>query len=132
MARAAPPKQYGCGMLIAIIAAVLFIGSLFSSDPPRTPSQPRAGSVGTQVELRIASGSIVVSVSEQAYDEFQTLAIAEDLIGIAQLVADGVAFTVPSGTAALVIDRGFEKRRVRILEGEHAGRTGWVTSTLAQ
>ena len=89
-------------------------------------------SIGDEVSLVVDSGKVVVCVDEAAYKRFTQLAVADDVLGVAGLVASGRAFAVESGTRARVIGRGFERREVRILSGEHAGRSGWVTSSITR
>lgn len=54
--------------------------------------------------------------------------IAKDSIGILNLVNAKLAFIVQSGTKARIIDKGFLTSEVRILEGNHFGRSGFLPS----
>jgi hypothetical protein len=98
------------------------------SDPPADS----ASDVGADVVLRVSSGDVVLGVDELAYGEFIKLALAKDYLGMGQMEGAGKLFRVPSGTKARVVDSGFEKRQVRIMEGSSFGRSGWVTSTVVQ
>jgi len=68
-----------------------------------------------------------VAVSEQAYDELTDVAVAEDIIGFSQMSLEGKLFLIEKNTRVLVIDRTFFRSKVRILEGEYFGRSGWVS-----
>lgn len=127
-------KNFGCGTLIVLVLGIGFVASLFGDRGSSTPPSRSTGQsvVGSDVVLRVSSGDVVVSVSEDAYAEFLKLAVAEDYLGMAGMEAAGRLFRVPSGTRACVIGTGFEKREVRIKEGAHSGRSGWVTHSLVQ
>jgi len=100
------------------------------SPPTLERSEQEVRAIGSIARVVVRSGVVVVAVDEAAYKRFATLAYANDTLGIADLVLQGQAFTVSSGTRVKVIDRGFERREVRIIEGESFGRSGWVTHTL--
>jgi hypothetical protein len=51
---------------------------------------------------------------------------ARDKEGFIQLTLKGKVFWVPDLTSVRVIDSGFFKVKVRILEGDHYGQSGWV------
>jgi hypothetical protein len=127
-------RNIGCGTLIVAVLGVGFLISLFDDRDSSVPSSRSAtqSAVGADVVLRVSSGDVVVSVSEDAYAEFLKLAIAEDYLGMARMEAAGRLFRVPSGTKARVIGTGLEKREIRITEGSHFGRAGWVTHSLVQ
>ena len=74
------------------------------------------------------SGAVAVATSESAATEFGKLAVANDTTGISQMVLAGQLFMAPQGTRVRVIERGFGRKRVRVLDGELAGRDGWVPS----
>lgn len=67
-----------------------------------------------------------MAVSEQALEELIKAFVAKDKYGQAELMIQGKWFPVENNTKVLVIDRSFARRKVRILEGKHKGRAGWV------
>ena len=67
-----------------------------------------------------------VAVSIDVYDEAIHMGTIKDNLGIAILIATGLLFTVNSGTEVLVIDSINNAKKVRILEGEYLGASGWV------
>jgi hypothetical protein len=65
-----------------------------------------------------------------AWDEMIAGQNARDTAGLMQLVRAGRAFVVDGGTRAKLLEVGVFSRRVRILEGPHAGKAGWVQEEL--
>jgi hypothetical protein len=118
-----------CGVSLAGLVFVANISGPTTSENSRSSS---GASVGDEVRLVVGSGQVVVCVDEDAYRELTKLAVADDMLGIGELVASGRAFAVESGTKASVIETGFERRRVRVLEGRHFGKAGWVTKSLVE
>lgn len=108
-------------VFVLILIFLSSVGSNISNEVPRV-------SVGEAGILRLPSSSddIIVSVSEVALERFIKASIANDRLGVAQMVLNGEGFLVQSGTKILVIDSTTFQRKVRILEGEHFGRSGWV------
>lgn len=51
---------------------------------------------------------------------------AGDGAGIVELVRRGRALLVSNGTKVLVIDTAVFVRQVRVLDGDQAGRAGWI------
>lgn len=70
---------------------------------------------------------VLIAVDEQSYEALGKAFLAEDWLGIQQLLMQNSIFSVPRNTKVLVIDSGFGKRKVRILEGEYSGQAGWIT-----
>ncbi len=101
-----------------LVAMLIVIGSSVSC---------QSYSVGDNVRI-YESGltTITVAVDGSAWDDLNEAFAAEDYIGLAALLASGRTFTVQNGTRALVLDKGFTKTKVRVLEGANAGRTGYV------
>lgn len=90
---------------------------------PDARGDPNVWHVKSEVE------SVFVAVSEEVHDRFMQLAGANDRHGVAQLAVAGQVFMIPGGTKVRVIqDKGWLPAlfEVRVLEGEHAGRSGWV------
>lgn len=69
-----------------------------------------------------------VAVNEQAYDELTDAAVAKDEMGFALMRLNGKLFLIEKKTKVLVINRTFFRSKVRILEGEYLGRSGWVAT----
>jgi hypothetical protein len=73
-------------------------------------------------------GEVPVAATVAAFEALSHAAIANDKVGIAQLMLAGAVWSVPSGTQVLVIDMGMYRRQVRFESGEFVGQTGWVSS----
>jgi hypothetical protein len=83
--------------------------------------------VGSKARLHVDDKeAIPVAASEQSFDRLTKASVAEDTLGIAELAVSGMMFEVPNDTRVLVIDEGFLRTQIRVLEGDHFGRTGWV------
>ena len=72
------------------------------------------------------SGPFWLAANEEAFDQMTDASVARDVVGMSQLVAQGRIFPVSLGTRVLVLDPGFFKTQVRVMEGEAFGRTGWA------
>ncbi len=84
-------------------------------------------SVGDNVRI-YESGltTVTVAVDGDAFDALTSAAVANDAVGYENVLLSGRAFTVPNGTRALVLDKGFTKTKVRVMEGANAGQAGYV------
>ncbi|HEV8509655.1 MAG TPA: hypothetical protein VGQ48_04290 [Gemmatimonadales bacterium] len=94
-----------------------------------SPGQERAVPVGKEGRLYAPSGAVVyVGADREAAERAQ----AGDAATIQELVAAGRLFGVPNRTRVTVLTAGAAQRlgaepaEIRILEGPHAGRRGWV------
>lgn len=111
--------------LILLPLAVL-IGSLVLGCGAPPKSTPPA-SVGSEVVIYAPNlDTAYLGVDKESYDMWIKAASAKDYIGMAQLEALGKVFPVSNGTKVLVIDRNFALRKVRVLEGDAFGKSGWL------
>jgi DNA-binding winged helix-turn-helix (wHTH) protein len=108
-----------------------FIGKPEHAAPP-SPAKPPAPSswVGQCARLR-ADGKLsfaLVSVDEEAAAEREKLEAASDDVGLSLLIASQKLLMVPDGTPVRILEiRQSDSRcQVRILEGEHYGKTAVV------
>jgi hypothetical protein len=121
------------GTLIGLTAILILI-IVFSSTPEKAsqsykttkPYRGHTSGVGDEVRLDHGGGDVLVAINKQAYKELVEAVAAKDKVGYNLMVAKGYAFFVPRGTRAKVIDMTIASRKVRIYEGEHYGRTGWI------
>lgn len=95
-----------------------------TNSPAKPISTRNVGDDGILVNS--AGKSALVGVDESAYSEIQKAFAVSDSAGYLELLTSGKAFAVANGTKIKVIDRGYGKRRVRILEGDMFTRSGWV------
>ncbi len=134
-------KAVGCLVVflvifIFIIVLIAISGDSRNSSPttqPATRSQTLGvgedGIVNNNSDKNDTSGIAILAVSEFYFDEFTQLSIARDEIGFRKMVSEGKLFTVKNGTAVKVIDLKFlGKTKVRILEGDYLGESGWIAS----
>ena len=105
-----------------------FIGKLEHTAPP-SPAKPPASSswVGRRARL-CADGKLsfaLVSIDEEAAAEREKLEAASDDVGLSLLIASQKLLMVPDGTPVRILEiRQPDSRcQVRILEGEHYGKT---------
>ena len=86
---------------------------------------PNIGSEGT-VSV-VGQNQVLLTRTQEAQEKFSKAALAKDTTGLTELVLDGEAFFVKSGTKVLVIDRGsLGVRKIRVLDGDFAGETGYL------
>lgn len=97
------------------------------ADAPQESPVSAGPGVGDDCRVRMADSPkrVIAFDTEAGLDEYVKAAVARDDIGIRQ-VLDREAFPVESGTKCRVIESSFGKRRVRLLEGAHAERAGWL------
>lgn len=105
-------------LTVAGLALCLMLGCIQEPDNSK--------SVGQKGVLSSVNEYMPVAVTEAAFDELTKARAAKDKAGQMQLLTSGKTFMVKSGTKVLVIDSTFAKRKIRILEGEHGGKAGWV------
>ncbi|MFO7172058.1 MAG: hypothetical protein DIU70_003685 [Bacillota bacterium] len=123
----------GCLTLFAICSVLMAVFFSCSTDDPyrigATAGTSYVPAVGEVVRLRSPStGQVPVAVDEQAYEALLSASVANDLDGINELIIAGKVFIVESGTQVRVLDLGFTRSKVRITDGPHAGRVGWVAT----
>ena len=117
------------GLLLIVAVAIgvwVDVSGSRTRTTPRTPTPARHARWGGDGVLRSTGGGpLPVAVDRDAYEEFNT-AVPRDKYGVQELLLSGRVFSVEDGTEVLVIETGGFSYRIRILEGAHAGRDGWV------
>lgn len=86
----------------------------------------RSLSTGDRGVLYHESGTVIVASEKKYLDEFFNALNIKDKYGVGEMVLTGKIFEVPNYTDVLIIDSGLFNSKVRVLEGKHAGRSGWV------
>ena len=108
-----------------------FIGNLGHAAPPLS-AKPPAPSSGVGQLARLCAESklsfVLVSADEEAAAEREKLEAASDDVGLSLLIASQKLLMVPDGTQVriLEIQQPGSRCQVRILEGEHYGKTALV------
>lgn len=115
---------------VVIVLVVLYaIGKSRPTEPAAPKQDAGVKAQTTEVVLTAENGGlIVVGVTEADLDEAYKFDRADDRKGLMDLYLAGRTYRVPSGTKVKVIERPWFKARVRILDGKHIGRDGWVSS----
>ena len=126
---------------VLVIAGAIWVNSWWSdlgSDPGPSTVTRSAPSTRTVVEgavgylslmTRGARGTradLMVTVTRADYDALMQAGRVGDSVGIRQLVASGRAFKLPHNTKVLVLQGGVLYCEVRVLTGQHTGRSGWI------
>jgi hypothetical protein len=95
---------------------------------PETASTPAEHQpIGSIVRLQPHAGQPVWLVADAgAWAALRRAQAVRDGIGLSRLVEAGAAFTVDDETQALIVDENPGHYRVRVLEGDAQGKTGWV------
>ncbi len=128
-------KKKNVGCLVGIVLFIVLIVLLFNScgeTPTTQPSTPsilgigEEGIINNNSNKSDVSGVAVLAVDKKALDDLIQAQIADDKLGYSQMLGDGKLFIVDNGTKVKVIDIGFGKTEIRILEGEHLGKSGWI------
>ncbi|MCZ7571112.1 MAG: pentapeptide repeat-containing protein [Ardenticatenaceae bacterium] len=113
--------------LLSVLGLLCWLGGLNYD----TGNDKTAGSTGSEARLQAGGKWTWVARDRQAYEEYGDAAVRDDTYGLRELIATGRIFPVPNGTRVLILDHGgflYSATKVRILEGEHTGRSGWVPS----
>lgn len=128
----------GCGCLLLLgLLAIAGVRSLFGDDKAAEASAaptPSATPVAATTEPKkpkpacvlghAKSDTVPVFPTKEGLDEFFRVP-AEHIA--ATLVRTG-AFQVKNGTLCVSLDTGFATSKIRVLEGQHDGRIGWVAT----
>ncbi len=122
----------GCLVLGFLVAAVVY-AAISEPDRPGVSdsgeSRSREAYAGQTGRLATGEpdGVVIVAVSKTALARLKTLADADDREGTYAMLLAGTIYTVPCGTSCRVIQTTWGGTcEVRILDGEHYGRSGWV------
>ncbi len=113
-----------CGVLVVLI----IIGISMGTCPGGTTTETTPSvTIGSEAFIRAGNlDTVYLAVDKQSMDMWAKAGLAKDYIGMAQLEASGRIFPVPNGTKVLVIDSSFTLRKVRVLEGDAYGKSGWL------
>jgi hypothetical protein len=82
--------------------------------------------IGAEAILDNGVDTVLVAINEKALDELVKAANAKDQIGLNLMLLEGQVFLVPCGIRIRILDRGFATSKIRILEGDHYAKAGWI------
>jgi DNA-binding winged helix-turn-helix (wHTH) protein len=109
-----------------------FIGEVEQPEkqPPRRESAPRTSWVGCVARLSAKANEslALVAADEEAAAERDKLDAAKDDVGLSLLIASQKLLLLPAGTPVRILEvqETASRCQVRILEGEHYGKTALV------
>lgn len=114
------------GLGIVAIIIVFVVTRPGSKNVSDSLGKRAAQSAGSEVKLYIKGrDTIMVAADEKTLDEL-IVAIPARSGELENLIQSGRVFTVPNGTRARVVEKGYGKTKVRIIEGERVLSEGWV------
>ncbi|MCD5384229.1 hypothetical protein LR066_05695 [candidate division WOR-3 bacterium] len=126
-ARSNQRMNIGCATVFAVIIAVIVFVVYQDRKSPTTKQKSSSIIItGDIARLSADVDPIPVGISKKAMDKFTEAAITKDDHGIVQLFAWGVVFPVSNNTKVRILQVGLMLIKIRILEGEHDGKSGWV------
>lgn len=82
--------------------------------------------IGQQGHVQSPATDVAVATSEAGFDALMRAVAVKDNAAVGALALSGDVFTVPNGTAVLVLARQSTKVQVRLLDGPRPGVIGWV------
>jgi len=118
-------KRQGMSVIGGILVVFIFLVLIAVMIPAFTggKSSKWAGDNGV---LNSGAEFTPVARTEHALDEWVSARVNKDGPGQVSLLASDKVVSVKSGTKVLIIDRATFTRKVRVLEGEDQGLSGWV------
>jgi hypothetical protein len=112
--------------LVIIVAASVIAASCGEMRPSLTPGETgRLVCSGT-------SNAVGLGVTKDDCDALVEAQTANDQYGIRELLITHRVYAIPCSTRVLVLDEGFTRDKVRIVDGEYAGRAGWIVHGAAR
>jgi hypothetical protein len=120
---------------IAILAGILMLvvfNRVFRTDKKPAPSnnsatQKEAPAIGSEAKLQVQGLALIpVAVDDTALNELMGVLPSRDADKLEGLVQAGKVLRVDNGTRVRILEFGFAKTKIRILEGEHSRKDGWV------
>jgi hypothetical protein len=136
-----PPIKPGRKVYLWILALCLgvpclsmYVLALFRNDTSQSQQIPSGTSeVGSTVQLISQPNQVVyVGVDYSDLDALTKAIAAKDPEGVSELLESGRVFRVPNGTKARLLEVSFLARKVRILEGPHRSKAGWIETEFVQ
>lgn len=93
---------------------------------PAQPASSQKVSVGEEGYIKVLSPKTILANTKTDLDALTKIYLANDTEGIAEFLVGGQGFAVSNGIKVLVLDTAYGVRRVRVLEGDQASKTGWL------
>lgn len=92
----------------------------------------RSVEIGDTCILNGGGSMNIIGTNKEDLKALDKAAIAGDKQAVIEMYYQGRAFAVPSGTKVLFIDSSWAGRKIRILEGDYKGKSGWVSRDYIQ
>jgi len=92
----------------------------------------RNAEIGDTCVLNGGGSMNIIGTNYEDLKAIDKAAMAGDKYAVVEMYYQGRAFAVPSGTKVLFIDSSWAGRKIRILEGNYAGKSGWVSRDYIQ
>jgi hypothetical protein len=119
----------GC---VSLVVVVLLCGGVFrlgGCGGREGGASSKSLSAGDTAIIAIPnSNEVWVSVDMETRGRLDKLIAAKDTDGVAQLLAAGRVLMMPARTRVRILDPGIFTTEVRILNGPHAGRSGFIST----
>ena len=133
-------KRKGFLWTVGILFGVTIIVSALDdgSSTPATTPQPAVAqtsdkpapsqkvSVGEEGYIKTSAQKTILANNKADLDELVKIYLAKDTAGMGEFLLEGKGIAVSNGIKVLVIDTAVGSRRVRVLEGDQASKSGWL------
>ncbi len=127
---------FGLIIVVLIVGSCCWPGWLISGSSNSSgatkrskSTQSRIVSVGQEGILSSGGDAVLLGVSKESYSRLVSLSVANDTVGIMDMILTGKVFSVKGGTRCRVIQISSvltNTREVRILEGDNYGLSGFT------
>lgn len=110
--------------------SLLFITFILVSACSKMIPPPDTLSTGSTAYLKLPRDpSMLVAVDEASAEVMEILVKVQDSAGIHDMVGKGKLFYIAEGTRVRITGSTLKKKKILIMEGEQANRTGWVPAS---
>jgi|GEM_PF-4945433 len=130
-------KRSGCKSSLIILGIVfLFFVFMFMQcrsclNSTTTSDSTSSYQISSSIGSKITIPYLIVGTTKANWDELVSLASRKQHAAMMQMANNGQAFIVEDNTRAEVIDTSsLYMIQVRILDGQHQGKVGWLSSEL--
>lgn len=96
----------------------------YSKATPKSQSKYESGSIH---KLKNTGSVLFLGTTKENWDRLSKYIMANDSIGVNQMIYSGEAFSADGGAAVKTIDFDWGKIDIRILEGTNTNMEGWIS-----
>ncbi|MDQ3076916.1 MAG: hypothetical protein M3Q63_02585 [bacterium] len=112
--------------ILGLFVIIFFIGNGGDTQPKAQNQVSSSVNVGEEGYIKAPVQRVLLGTTEEGYDNIIKASVAKDDQGLAEVVLKGEGYFVDNGIKVLVIDRKVGHKQIRVLEGEHISKTGWI------